>query len=146
MKIAIAADHAGFTLKETLRQHLISQGHQVVDFGCDSTESVDYPDFAAKVAEAVSEQQAERGVLVCGSGIGMCMAANRFGGVRAAVLRSFDDARLSRLHNDSNVACLGGRVTATAQAKELLETFLKTPFEGGRHQKRIQKIHGWDKP
>ncbi|MDO8526936.1 MAG: ribose 5-phosphate isomerase B [Deltaproteobacteria bacterium] len=139
-KIAIGSDHAGFQLKEILKSYLQSEGHEVLDFGCPSEESCDYPDYAAKVAHAVAEGKAERGVLVCGTGIGMCMTANKIKGIRAAVLRTFDDARLSREHNDANIACLGGRITAVHQAQSLLDTFLKTPFQGGRHAARVQKI------
>ena len=146
MKIALAADHAGFTLKEEVRPYLESKGHQVADLGCLSIDSVDYPDYAARVGEAVSEKKAQMGVLVCGSGAGMCMTANKFPGVRAVVLRTFDDARLARAHNDANVACLGGRVTSLPEAKELLDTFLTTPFEGGRHERRVKKIADGEKP
>lgn len=140
MKIAIGADHAGFHLKEDLKNFLKKCGHEVIDFGTDSEERTDYPDYAQKVAHAVSGKKAERGVLVCGSGIGMCMSANRIKGVRAVVLRIEEDAKLSREHNDANVACLGGRISDLAKAKSLLEIFLKTSFEGGRHIQRIQKI------
>ena len=139
-KIAMAADHAGFDLKEHVKTWLASKGYEVLDFGAASKEKCDYPDFASKAAKAVAEGKADRGVLVCGSGIGMCMVANKVKGVRAAVLRSFDDARLSREHNDANVACLGGRISATHQAESLLETFLNTVFEAGRHAARVQKI------
>lgn len=140
MKIAIGADHAGFPLKEDLKNFLAKEGHEIIDFGTDSEERTDYPDYAQKVAHAVADKKAERGVLVCGSGIGMCMSANRIKGVRAAVLRIEEDAKLSREHNDANVACLGGRISDPAKARSLLEIFLKTSFEGGRHLQRIQKI------
>lgn len=143
MKIAVGSDHAGFTLKESVKVYLKSQGHEVTDLGCHSEERCDYPDYASQVAKAVAGGKAERGVLVCGSGIGMCMSANRVRGVRAAVLRIPEDAQLSRKHNDANVACLGGRLTAPEEAQKLLETFLTTPFEGGRHVSRVGKI---DKP
>ncbi|MBI5300083.1 MAG: ribose 5-phosphate isomerase B [Deltaproteobacteria bacterium] len=144
MKIAIAADHAGFSLKESLKTHLQSQGFEILDVGCHSAERCDYPDFGAKAAKTVAEGKAQRAVLVCGSGIGMCIAANKIHGVRAAVLRSFDDARLSREHNDANVACFGGRITAVHQAQSLLDVFLKTPFEGGRHINRVKKLDSID--
>lgn len=140
MKIAIASDHAGFALKKSLKTYLQEKGHEVTDFGCHNIERCDYPDFAKLAAHAVSQKKVERGVLICGSGIGMCMTANRLEGVRAAVLRSFDDARLSREHNDANIACLGGRLTKESDAYSLLETFLETAFEGGRHISRIAKI------
>lgn len=140
MKIAIGADHAGFPLKESLKTFLKKKGHEVIDCGASSSERSDYPDYAAKVAQSVAKGEVEKGILVCGSGIGMCMAANRYQGVRAAVLRLSEDAKLSREHNDANVACLGGRLTDPQKAESLLETFLKTPFEGGRHAGRIKKI------
>lgn len=142
MKIAIGADHAGFQLKESLKVALKEAGHDVVDAGCPSEERCDYPDYARKVAQAVAQGKAERGVLVCGSGIGMCMSANKVKGIRAAVLRMEEDARLSREHNDANIACLGGRLTRPQEAQKLLSIFLKTPFEGGRHVPRVQKIEG----
>ena len=140
MKIAIGSDHAGFSLKEALKTFLKNKGYSVVDLGCPSTERCDYSDYAQKVAQSVSEGTTDRGVLVCGSGIGMCISANRFSKIRATVLRSFDDARLSREHNDANIACFGGRLTKETEAYSLLETFLTTPFEGGRHIPRIAKI------
>lgn len=144
-KIAIGADHAGFELKEHVKSYLQSKGHEVIDVGCPSKERCDYPDYGSKAAKAVAEGKADRGVLVCGSGIGMCIVANKVPGIRAAVLRSFDDARLSREHNDANVACLGGRISATHQAESLLETFLNTHFEAGRHTSRVKKIESTTK-
>lgn len=143
MKIAVGADHAGFKLKEELKGYLKSKGHELIDVGCNSEERCDYPDYAAQVAKAVAGGKAERGVLVCGSGIGMCMTANRVAGVRAAVLRLPEDAKLSREHNDANIACLGGRINPPDQAKSLLEIFLNTAFEGGRHVGRIKKMEKW---
>ena len=140
MRIAVGSDHAGFELKEALKQRLAAQGHQVDDKGAHSAESCDYPDYAAQVARAVQAGRAERGVLVCGSGIGMSMCANRFPGVRAVLAPSAEHARLGRLHNDANLLCLGQRLTPRDQALHILEVFLATPFEGGRHQRRIQKI------
>lgn len=140
MKVAIAADHAGVVLKDALKSFLESENISVLDFGTNNSESVDYPDFAQKVAHAISTREVERGVLVCGSAIGMAITANRHKGVRAAVIRDGYDARMSREHNDANVACFGARVTPMEQAKELLRLWLTTPFEGGRHQKRVDKI------
>lgn len=140
MKIAIGADHAGFKLKEELKNFLKSRGDELIDVGCNSEERCDYPDYAAKVAAAVADKKTQAGVLVCGSGIGMCMAANRVAGIRAAVLRLPEDARLSREHNDANIACLGGRINPPDQAKSLLEIFFATKFEGGRHIGRIVKL------
>lgn len=140
MRIAVGSDHAGFPLKERVKAHLASQGYEAVDCGASSDARSDYPDFAQEVARRVSRGAAERGILVCGSGIGMCMAANRFPGVRAAVIREPGDAEMSRRHNDANVACLGARVTDEELALTLVDLFLSTPFEGGRHEARIKKI------
>lgn len=138
--ISVASDHAGFSLKQEILDHLKRCGIEAEDLGCPSTESVDYPDYARKVAEAVSNGKAERGILVCGSGIGMAMAANRFSGVRAAPVKDAESARLTRQHNDANVLCLGGRLIHAKEAVKIVDEFLKTPFEGGRHERRVKKI------
>jgi ribose 5-phosphate isomerase B len=138
--IAIGADHAGFSLKEQLRRWLAADGHHVIDHGTHSTDSVDYPDYAALVARTVRDGGAERGVLVCGSGIGMAMAANKVGGVRAVVAGDPEVARLSRQHNDANVLALGARLTAPTQALDVVRAWLATPFEGGRHTRRVDKL------
>jgi ribose 5-phosphate isomerase B len=138
--IALGADHAGFPLKEDVKAWLAARGHQVLDFGTDSAQSVDYPDYALPVADAVSRGAAARGVLVCGTGIGMAMAANKVPGVRAAVCADPQTARLSREHNDANVLALGGRLTGRAAALEIVETWLTTDFAGGRHTRRVEKI------
>jgi RpiB/LacA/LacB family sugar-phosphate isomerase len=138
--IALGADHAGYSLKEKLKTWLAADGHRVIDHGTHSTESVDYPDYAAAVAETVRAGDAERGVLVCGSGIGMAMAANKVAGVRAAVAADPTVARLARLHNDANVLALGARLTAAGQALEVVQAWLATPFEGGRHARRVDKL------
>jgi ribose 5-phosphate isomerase B len=138
--VALGADHAGFPLKEDLKAWLIAQGHQVVDFGTDSAEAVDYPDFAARVAEAVRAGAAECGVLVCGTGIGMAIAANKVAGVRAAPCSDTDAARLSRAHNDANILTLGARVVEKPAAMAVLETWLATDFAGGRHARRVAKL------
>lgn len=138
--ISVASDHAGFLLKQEILKHLKTAGLPSEDLGCPSTESVDYPDYARKVAEAVSSGRAYRGILLCGSGIGMAMAANRFPGVRAAAVSDVESARLTRQHNDANVLCLGGRLTDSDKAVKILETFLNTPFEGGRHERRVKKM------
>ncbi len=130
MRIAVGSDHAGFELKESLKEKLLEGGHDVLDLGTDSGERVDYPEYAARVGRAVESGEAERGVLVCGSGIGMCMGANRFPGVRAAVLQNEYDAEMSRLHNDANVACFGARNMDADRARELVDVFLKSRFEG----------------
>lgn len=140
MRIVIASDHAGFPLKELIREYLEERFVDVQDFGAFSDERSDYPDFAKKVAGAVSEGKAAYGILICGSGIGMCMSANRFKGIRAAVLRDSYDAQMSRKHNDANVACLGARITNFNLAKNLIDEFLSTSFEGGRHTNRVKKI------
>jgi ribose 5-phosphate isomerase B len=136
MRIVIGSDHAGFDLKEALRQWLHDAGHEVIDVGTDSDASCDYPVFGAAVAREVASGDADRGVAVCGSGIGICMAANKIPGVRAAVIRTAEDAEMSRRHNDANVACFGGRVTAIAEAERALGIFLDTDFEGERHARR----------
>jgi len=140
MRIVIGSDHAGFELKEALREWLHSAGHEVIDVGTDSESSCDYPVFGAAVAREVAADDADRGVAVCGSGQGICMAANKIPGVRGAVLRTAEDAELSRRHNDANVACFGGRVTAVAEAVRVLEVFLGTDFEGARHERRVDLL------
>ena len=140
MKIAIAADHAGFALKEKIRQRLAAEGHELVDFGTDSAESCDYPDFAQPVAGQVARKQVDRGILVCSTGIGMAIAANKIGGVRAAPAQSEDEVRLTREHNDANVLTLGARYLDEEQAARLVEIFLDTQFQGGRHARRLSKI------
>jgi ribose 5-phosphate isomerase B len=140
MKIAIGADHAGFALKEQLRQRLAGEGHQVVDFGADSGESCDYPDFAQPVAREVGLGRADRGILVCSTGIGMAMAANKVAGVRAAPAQSEDEVRLTREHNDANVLTLGARYLDERKAAGLVDLFLNTAFSGGRHARRVAKI------
>ncbi len=136
MKIAIAADHAGFALKEKLRQRLADEGHEVVDFGAASPESCDYPDFAQPVARDVAQGRSDRGILVCSTGIGMAMAANKVAGVRAAPAQSEDEVRLTREHNDANVLTLGARYLDEERAAELIHVFLSTKFAGGRHARR----------
>ena len=140
MKIAIAADHAGFALKEKIKQRLAAQGHVLVDSGTDSTESCDYPDFARPVAGQVARKQVDRGILVCSTGIGMAIAANKISGVRAAPAQSEDEVRLTREHNDANVLTLGARYLDEEQAARLVEIFLDTQFQGGRHARRLSKI------
>jgi len=144
-RIIIGADHAGFSLKEALKPFLEDRGFFVADVGTDSEDSVDYPDFGKKVAEAVSTGLFPRGILICGSGIGMSIVANRFPAVRGALCLDAETARLSRLHNDSNVLVLAGRKTAPEIAKNILQTWLDTPFEGGRHKMRLEKMAGWER-
>jgi ribose 5-phosphate isomerase B len=141
MKIAFGCDHAGFPLKAEVLEALASMGHEVIDLGASSaTQSVDYPDFAHEVATRVASGEVTLGVLVCGSGIGMSIAANRHRGVRAVVCSEAYSATMSRLHNDANVLCFGARVVGPGVARALLEAFVTTSFEGGRHQKRVSKI------
>jgi len=140
MKIAVGADHAGYTLKERLIGKLKEDGHEVVDFGTHSTESTDYPDFAAAVSRAVVGGEAETGLLVCSSGVGMSIAANKIHGIRAALGVNADEVSYTRRHNDANVLALGANYTDEATARVLLDTFLTTRFEGGRHARRIEKI------
>jgi len=140
MRIAIGSDHAGFELKEKLEAHLKELGHEVTDVGAHNDDSVDYPDLAAQVGEAVASGEADRGVLVCGSGIGVAIAANKIRGVRAANVYDPEMAKMSRLHNDANVVTMGGRYLPEETAREIVDTFLATAFEGGRHQRRVDKI------
>jgi ribose 5-phosphate isomerase B len=140
MRIAIGADHRGYQLKDQLVPWLRSQGHEVEDKGAVDGGSVDYPDFAAEVARQVSTGKADRGLLVCATGVGMCIAANKVRGVRATTCADEDTARLSRQHNDVNVLCLAGDRMQSGAAEQVLTTWLQTPFEGGRHARRIEKI------
>jgi len=139
-RIALASDHAGVDLKATLGEVLHERGYEVLDLGTNGPESVDYPDFAAKLATALKDGRASRGVLICGTGIGISIAANRHPHVRAALCHGVTDARLARQHNDANVLALGARTTGPEVARDCLETFLDTAFEGGRHQRRIDKM------
>jgi ribose 5-phosphate isomerase B len=140
MKVAIGSDHAGFEIKQTVAEFLVTNGIQIEDFGTFSADSVDYPDYAEKVGIAVQAGQADRGVLVCGTGLGVCIAANKIHGIRAVAPWSPETARLSRQHNDANVLCLSGRHMEKALVLELVKIWLETPFEGGRHQRRVSKI------
>jgi ribose 5-phosphate isomerase B len=138
--IIIGSDHAGFDLKERVREWLQERGFEVEDVGPRSPEQVDYPDYAHRVAEAIASGRRARGILMCGTGIGVSMAANRHAGVRAAVACSEDTARLAREHNDANVLALGGRTLDPTIAERILDVWLKTPFSGGRHARRVAKI------
>ncbi|HNZ54782.1 MAG TPA: ribose 5-phosphate isomerase B [bacterium] len=140
MKISIGADHGGFELKTELVKFIKSLGHTVIDNGTNSPDSVDYPDYAKVVAHDILEKRADFGVLICGSGIGISIAANRFKGIRAALVTRKEYATLSRQHNNANIIAFGGRFIKFEEAKEYLEIFLLTPFEGGRHEKRVCKI------
>ena len=140
MKIAIASDHGGCELKEKIVELLKEKGLEVIDYGVDNPESVDYPDYGIKVANAVSKGIAERGILSCGTGIGMSIVANKFPDVRAALCYDMFTARMSRLHNDANILVLGGRVLDKEVALMMVDIWLRTGFEGGRHQRRLDKI------
>jgi ribose 5-phosphate isomerase B len=144
VRIALGADHAGFPLKEKLREFLRQAGYPCQDLGTWSTDSVDYPDFARAVGENVAADQSDMGVLVCGTGIGMGIAANKVAGIRAAVVHDVETARLAHEHNDANVVTMGGRLLADAEAWEVLQAFLEARFAGGRHQRRIDEITAMD--
>ncbi len=140
MRILFACDHGGFDLKRLLAAHARSLGHEVIDAGPHSADAVDYPDYAHDLARRLLAGEAERGVLVCGTGIGMSIAANRHAGVRAALCHDAFTAEAGRRHNDANVLCMGGRTTGPGVALQMLEAFLTAPFDGGRHERRVEKI------
>jgi ribose 5-phosphate isomerase B len=140
MRIAIGTDHRGFTIRAKLIELLQKLGHEVIDTGTFAPESIDYPDIAALVARKISDGEAERGILVCGTGLGMCIAANKFAGVRAAPCHDDITAELSRRHNDSNVLCLSADLLGERLIDRMIDIWLSTPFEGGRHARRVQKI------
>ncbi|HNQ79370.1 MAG TPA: ribose 5-phosphate isomerase B [Acidobacteriota bacterium] len=140
MKIAIGSDHAGFELKNHLKEVLFGKGLDVQDLGCADESSVDYPDYAEKVCTAVLTGKCQRGILVCGSGVGMSIAANRFKGIRAVLAMNDYLAEFSRRHNDSNVLCLPGRLLEKPAAEEIVRIWLETAFEGGRHERRVKKL------
>lgn len=139
-KIALGSDHAGFELKQAVKEILAAEKLEVEDFGTFSLESCDYPDYARQVATAVSKGDCAKGILVCGSGIGVSIVANKVRRVRAALVHDIEIAKLSRQHNDSNVLCLAGRSTSVDQAREIIKVWLSTDFEGGRHERRVNKI------
>ena len=140
MRVALGADHRGFALKKELRRWLAARGHEVADSGPENADRVDYPDYAFKVADAVARHKADRGILICSTGIGMSIAANKVHGVRAALADSVRLARLSREHNDANVLCLGADVITCGQAQRIVGVWLKTEFAGGRHKRRVRKL------
>jgi len=146
MKIAVACDHAGYEFKEKVKALLTEMGHEVVDCGTNSKDSVDYPDFGLKAARAVAEGQADRAVTICWTGNGMNMAANKVRGVRAGMALSVDQAFLTRSHNDANVLTLAQKYTPESELPEILKVFLEAPFEGGRHVRRINKVMAAEKP
>ena len=145
MRIAIGADHAGYELKELIKQTLDELRTPYRDFGADSDESVDYPDYAAKVGRAVAAGEFDRGILICGTGIGMAIAANKFPGVRAAPCSDEVTAEISRRHNNLNVLCLSADMLSPRAVERMVEVWLSTPFEGGRHERRVEKIHQLEK-
>ena len=140
MKIAVASDHRGFQVKQNILRQLADMGHEVVDLGPDTTNRVDYPDYASKVAKAIIEHQVDRGILVCGTGIGMSIAANRYHGVRAALCHDDMTAEMSRRHNDSNVLCLSADLLGEQLISRMTEVWVKTAVEGGRHQERLERL------
>ena len=140
MKVALGCDHAGYSLKDTVLDYLSREGHEVLDEGTNSGESVDYPDFAEQVALRVSSGEADRGIVICATGIGMAMTANKVPGIRAAVCNDLYTARYSRLHNDANVLTFGARVIGHGLALEITRLWMETPFEGGRHARRLGKL------
>jgi ribose 5-phosphate isomerase B len=140
MRVAVGNDHGGLNFKGEILSLLEELGHEVEDFGCSTPDSVDYPDFADLVCKAVLEGRSERGILICGSGVGMSMAANRRSGIRAALCQEQFTARMSREHNNANVLCLGARIVGPSLAVEIVRTWLQTEFAGGRHQRRIDKF------
>ena len=140
MKLALGSDHAGPAYKQMIREHLEAQGHEVVDLGTDGPESVDYPDFAKAVAHQVADGTVDRGILICGTGQGMAMTANKVPGVRAAVVSDTMSARMATLHNDARVLCLGARVVGPGLALELVDAWMGETFEGGRHARRVEKM------
>jgi len=140
MKLVIGCDHAAFGLKETIKQFLVKAGHEVEDVGAFDTSSVDYPQIGRKVASQVAQGLYERGILLCGTGLGMSMVANRYAHVRAALCNDLFSASMSRQHNDANILVLGGRVIGDVLAIEIVKTWMETPFEGGRHQRRLDQF------
>lgn len=140
MNIVVGSDHAGFDLKEALKQHLEQAGYQVIDVGCHSLDSVDYPDFGHAAAMKVASNEVDRGVLVCGSGIGISIAANKVRGIRAANCTSVEMAQLSRQHNNANIVAVGSRIVPQQLAFDIIDAFLVTDFEGGRHERRVNAI------
>ena len=143
-KIALASDHGGFDLKESVIAHLLNTGWEVDDLGPHTGDSVDYPDYGIKLAEAVAEKKVDRGIVICGTGIGMSIVVNRYPGIRGTLCSDVFTAKLCREHNDSNILILGGRVIGKGLAAEIVNTWLNTPFEGGRHQRRLDKINQID--
>lgn len=145
MQIGLASDHGGFQLKEELKSFLKSSGHEPVDMGCDGESPVDYPDVGILVAEKITSGELKRGILICGTGVGMSVVANKFPGVRAALANDLFSARFSREHNDSNILVMGGRLIGKDLAKEIVRVWIETPFAGGRHIRRLEKVEALEK-
>ena len=143
-KIAIASDHGGFELKETVIAHLLNDGWEIDDLGPNNEDSVDYPDYGIKLAEIIANKKVERGIVICGTGLGMSIVVNRFPGIRGTLCSDIYTAKMSREHNDSNILIMGGRVIGRGLASEIVDTWLNTAFEGGRHQRRLDKINEID--
>ncbi len=141
MKLAIASDHAGYELKEKMKAHLSGLGHQMEDFGTNNTDSTDYPDYAHPLASSVESGSNALGILICGSGNGVCMTANHHDGIRAALAWNSEVAALARQHNNANVLCLPARYISDEEAFSITEAYLDAQFEGGRHERRVEKIH-----
>lgn len=141
MKIGVGSDHGGYYLKEELKEYMKELGIDVVDFGTDSLDSVDYPDYGEIVAKAVAKKEVDRGLVICGTGIGISLAANKVKGIRCALCGDVYSAKMSRAHNNANMIALGGRVVGVDLAKEILQAYLSTEFEGGRHERRVDKIN-----
>jgi ribose 5-phosphate isomerase B len=139
-KVALASDHGGYQLKNEIKEYIISKGYEAIDLGTHSEESVDYPEFGAKAAKSVLAGEADCAIIMCGSGIGISITANRFVGIRAALCSDTYDAKMCRLHNDANIMAIGGRITTIERAVDMIDIFLETEFEGGRHQRRIDLI------
>lgn len=140
MVIGLGSDHGGYELKEDIKEYLISKSIDIIDYGTDSLESVDYPDFGKAVANAVMEREVDKGIVICGTGIGISLAANKVRGIRCALCSDVFSAKMSRAHNNANMLAMGGRVIGKGLAMEIVQAFLDTEFEGGRHQKRVEKI------
>lgn len=145
MKIGVACDHGGFELKEELKQYLLTMGMEPLDLGTFNEESVDYPDYGIALAEKVSKGELEKGILICGTGIGMSIVANKFPKVRAALVNDLYSSRLSREHTDANILVIGGRIVGRELAKEIVRVWLNTPFVGGRHERRLRKIEALER-
>lgn len=140
MMIGIGSDHGGYELKESIKEYLTKEGIRYIDYGTNSPESVDYPDFGKRVADAIIDKEIHRGILICGTGIGISITANRMKGIRCALCSDTFSARMSREHNNANILALGGRVIGAGLAEDIVKIFLDTEFEGGRHERRINKI------